>query len=102
MIFSRRRTYERQRILHLEQQIALGRLHQELNEKRLAKIFEAVLDLRTTMEAEIGQLRSQLNRLLAERSAIRGVRPLSSAMPANAVNNTTDRHHHRRVYLSSK
>src|ERR1051325_6144631 len=84
VVFKRQRTYQRQRILQLEQQIAVARLHQELNEKKFAKLFEAVLELRTATEAELGRLRSELDRLLADRSAIPGLRLLGRTRADNA------------------
>ena len=68
LICKRRNDYQRRRIALLEQQVALARLHHELNEKRLAKLLEAVLDLRATTAGELGKLRNGISRLLAERS----------------------------------
>jgi hypothetical protein len=54
------------RILALEREMELARIREEANEKRLAKILEAVIALRETTEDRLGNLRDKLNDLLAE------------------------------------
>jgi hypothetical protein len=54
------------RVLVLEREMALARLREEANEKKLAKIFEAVVELRETAEDQLGQLRKKLDKLIAE------------------------------------
>ena len=54
------------RILALEREMELTRIREEANEKRLAKILEAVVALRETTEDRLGNLRDKLNDLLAE------------------------------------
>ena len=56
----------RNRILVLEREIALNRIREEANDKKLGKIFDAVVDLRETAEGQLGQLREKLDRLLAD------------------------------------
>ena len=56
----------RDRILVLEREIALARIREEANEKKLTKIFEAVVELRETAEDQLGQLREKLDKLIAE------------------------------------
>ncbi|MGH7827352.1 MAG: hypothetical protein ACREQ7_19510 [Candidatus Binatia bacterium] len=54
------------RIIVLEREIALSRMREEANEKKLIKILEAVTALRETNEEQLGQLRAKLDALLAE------------------------------------
>jgi HAMP domain-containing protein len=58
------------RIVALEREMALARTREEANEKRLAKILEAVDALRETTEDRLGNLRDKLNELLAKGSRI--------------------------------
>jgi hypothetical protein len=44
----------------------LAHLRQEANEKKLAKILDAVIELRETTENRLGTLRDKLNDFLAE------------------------------------
>ena len=54
------------RLLVLEREMGLARLRQEANEKKLAKILDAVIELRETTENRLGTLRDKLNDFLAE------------------------------------
>jgi hypothetical protein len=54
------------RILVLEREMGLTRMREEANEKKLAKILDAVIELRETTENRLGTLRDKLNDLLAE------------------------------------
>ena len=54
------------RIAALEREIALAHMREETNDKKLARIFEAVVELRETAESQLGQLRDRLDKLLAE------------------------------------
>jgi hypothetical protein len=54
------------RILALEREMALARIRENANEKKLAKILDAVVALRETTEDRLANLRDKLNDLLAE------------------------------------
>jgi dephospho-CoA kinase len=54
------------RILALEREMALARIRENANEKKLAKILDAVVALRETTEDRLANLRDKLNELLAE------------------------------------
>ena len=54
------------RILVLEREMALARLREEANEKKFAKIYETVVELRETTENQLGRLRKKLDKLIAE------------------------------------
>jgi hypothetical protein len=54
------------RILALEREMALARIRENANEKKLAKILDAVVALRETTEDRLANLRDRLNDLLAE------------------------------------
>lgn len=66
LVCKRRIDETRNRILVLEREIALARIREETNEKKLAKIFEAVVELRETAQSQLGQLHEKLDKLLAE------------------------------------
>jgi Tfp pilus assembly protein PilN len=66
LVCKRRIDETRNRILVLEREIALARIREETNEKKLANIFEAVVELRETVESQLGQLHEKLDKLLAE------------------------------------
>jgi hypothetical protein len=53
-------------IVVLEKEIAMARLREEANEKKLSKILEAVTALRETNEEQLIHLRAKLDALLAE------------------------------------
>ena len=55
------------RIVALEREMALARSRENANEKKLAKILDAVVALRETTEDRLANLREKLNDLLAER-----------------------------------
>jgi Tfp pilus assembly protein PilN len=55
----------RNRILVLEREIALTRMREHANEKKLAKILEAVTSLRELTEEQLGQLRAKLEGFIA-------------------------------------
>ncbi|HWO41892.1 MAG TPA: hypothetical protein VNO43_08830 [Candidatus Eisenbacteria bacterium] len=54
------------RIIVLEREIALARLREEANEKKLTKILEAVTALREANDLQLSQLKARLDALLAE------------------------------------
>src|SRR3990172_7315422 len=54
------------RVLLLERAVAMARLQEEANEKKLAKILEAVTELRQSTEEHLRRLRERLNELRAE------------------------------------
>jgi dephospho-CoA kinase len=56
----------RNRIFALEREIAKARIREEINQKRLAKILETVVELRETIDNEFVQLREKLDKLIAE------------------------------------
>jgi len=56
----------RNRILALEREIAKARIREEINQKKLAKILETVVELRETTDNEFAQLREKVDKLIAE------------------------------------
>ena len=66
LVCKRRIDETRDRILILEREMALARMREETNEKKLAKIFEAVVELRETAQSQLGQLHEKLDKLLVE------------------------------------
>jgi hypothetical protein len=54
------------RLRALEREVALAQLREDANQRKLAKIFEAVVELRETAQTELGQLREKLDKLLAD------------------------------------
>jgi dephospho-CoA kinase len=54
------------RLVALEREMAVARLREDANQRKLTKIFDAVVDLRETTRAELGQLQEKLDRLLTE------------------------------------
>ena len=54
------------RVLLLERAVAMARLQEEANEKTLAKILEAVTELRQSTEEHLRRLRERLDELRAE------------------------------------
>jgi hypothetical protein len=56
----------RNRIVLLEREVALARLREESNERKLAHIFEAVVALRELTEIHLCSLREKLDQLLAD------------------------------------
>jgi len=54
------------RVLLLERAVAMARLQEEANEKKLAKILEAVTELRQSTEEHLRRLRERLDELRAE------------------------------------
>ncbi len=54
------------RLRALEREIALAQLREDATQRKLAKIFEAVVELRETTQSEFGQLRQKLDKLLAD------------------------------------
>lgn len=54
------------RMLSLEQEVAMARLRDEANEKKLARILEAVTELRESTEEHLGRLRERLDELRVE------------------------------------
>src|SRR5215467_11257560 len=56
----------RNRILALEREIAKARIREEINQKKLAKILETVVELRETTSNEFAQLREKLDKLIVE------------------------------------
>ena len=61
----------RNRVLVLEREMALAQVREQANEKKLAKIFEAVMDLREVTEVQLGHLRTTLDELLDQGMAPR-------------------------------
>jgi len=58
-------------VLALEREMALAHVREQANEKKLAKIFEAVMDLREATESQLGHLRTSLDKLLNQGVALR-------------------------------
>src|SRR5262244_3463733 len=56
----------RNRVLALEREIAKARIREEINQKKLAKILETLVELRETADNEFAQLREKLDKLIAE------------------------------------
>ena len=54
------------RMLVLEREVAMARLRDEANEKKLAKILEAVTELRKSTDDHLRRLRERLDELRAE------------------------------------
>jgi len=54
------------RLLVLEKEIELMRTREEANERKLTKIFDAVMALRGTTEEHLDKLRERLDQLRAE------------------------------------
>ena len=54
------------RLVALEREMAVARLREDANQRKLTKIFDAVVDLRETTRGELGQLQEKLDRLLTE------------------------------------
>ena len=54
------------RVLLLERAVAMARLQEEANDKKLAKILEAVTELRQSTEEHLRRLRERLDELRAE------------------------------------
>ena len=54
------------RVLVLEQELAMARIREEADEKKLARIFDAVMALRESTEEHLGRLRERLDELRAE------------------------------------
>lgn len=54
------------RVLVLEKEIELMRTREEANERKLTKIFDAVVALRGTTEEHLDKLRERLDQLRAE------------------------------------
>ena len=54
------------RLTALEREMARARLREDANQRKLTKVFEAVIDLRETTKGELGQLHEKLDRLLAD------------------------------------
>ena len=54
------------RIVLLEKEMALARIREEANEKKLVKIFEAVTALRESTEQHLHNLRDKLEELHAD------------------------------------
>jgi hypothetical protein len=54
------------RILVLEREMAMARLREEANEKKLSKIFEAVTALRESTEDHLNKLIERLDELRAD------------------------------------
>lgn len=54
------------RLRLLERQMSLARLQEDVNEKKLDKIFEAVSVLRQTTEDRLRNLRERIDELIAE------------------------------------
>jgi len=48
----------------LEREMAIAQVREQANERKLAKIFEAVMDLQETTEDQLGHLRASLDDLL--------------------------------------
>jgi len=56
----------RNRVSVLEREMALAQVREQANERKLAKIFEAVMDLQETTEDQLGHLRASLDDLLSQ------------------------------------
>jgi len=56
----------RNRVSVLEREMALAQVREQANERKLAKIFEAVMDLREATENQLGHLRTSLDDLLTQ------------------------------------
>jgi hypothetical protein len=54
------------RLLDLERQVAMARLRDEANEKKLVRILEAVTELRKSTDDHLRRLRERLDELRAE------------------------------------
>ena len=54
------------RMLLLEREVAMARLREDANEKKLVKILTAVTELRESTEEYLGRLRERLDELRAE------------------------------------
>ena len=61
----------RNRLLVLEREMALAQVREQANEKKLRKIFEAVMDLRGVTEGQLGHLRTRIDELLNQGMAYR-------------------------------
>ena len=55
-----------ERMLLIEREVAMARLREEANEKKLVKILTAVTELREFTEEHLGKLRERLDELRAE------------------------------------
>ena len=53
------------RLFDLERQVAMARLREDANEKKLVKILAAVTELRESTEEHLGKLRERLDELRA-------------------------------------
>jgi hypothetical protein len=74
IVYKARIEQTRTRVLTLERELALARIREEINQKKLAKIFQAVVELRETADNQLGQLRETLDKLIAD-SFSQGNRP---------------------------
>jgi len=54
----------RNRVSVLEREMALAQVREQANEKQLAKIFEAVMNLREATEDQLAHLRTSLDELI--------------------------------------
>lgn len=61
----------RNRLSVLERELALAHMREQANEKKLRKIFEAVMELRETTEDQFGHLRVRIGQLLDQTMAHR-------------------------------
>jgi len=66
IVYKTRTEQTRSRVLALEREIALARIREEMNQKRLAKVLEVVVELRETADNQFGQLKEKLDKLIAE------------------------------------
>ena len=66
LLFEVRIDQTQNRITALEKEMALARTREEANEKKLAKIFEAVTGLRESTEEHLRSLRDKLEELHAD------------------------------------
>ena len=71
LIFESRIDQTQNRIDALENEMALARMREEANEKRLVKIFDAVTGLREVTEEHLRSLREKLEELRAETASNR-------------------------------
>jgi hypothetical protein len=74
IVYKARIEQTRTRVLTLERELALARIREEINQKKLAKIFQAVVELRETTDNQLSQLREKLDKLIAD-SFSQGNRP---------------------------
>jgi len=59
----------RNRLSVLEREMVLARTREQANEKKLVKIFDAVIELRETTANQLSRLRARIDELLTEESA---------------------------------